>query len=161
MPWADRNLALRRRLDGGYTLAHGSTIDHPVTPSTLRFGTQFVRALMMDAHSMRLSLGRQFFDELVTPTRWSLDRESPFERCRVVNPRPNTKILRHIRTQFDATFPELAGTPIIESWARMIDTTPDVLPVIDEAPGLPSFHIATGFSGHRSRASRSGSDGLQ
>ena len=30
----------------------------------------------------------------------------------------------------------------------MIETTPDVVPVIDEAPGLPGFHIATGFSGH-------------
>ncbi|MDE0193021.1 MAG: FAD-binding oxidoreductase [Gammaproteobacteria bacterium] len=145
---SDRNLALRRRLDGGYTLAQGSTIDHPVTPSTLRFGTQFVRALMMDARSMRLSLGREFFDELATPTRWSLDRESPFEKCRVLSPKPNPRTLRHIRAQFDATFPELAGTPIVESWAGMIETTPDVVPVIDEAPGLPGFHIATGFSGH-------------
>ena len=119
-----------------------------MTPSTLRFGTQFVRALMMDARSMRLSLGREFLDELATPTKWSLDRESPFEKCRVLDPKPNPKILRRIRTQFDATFPELAGTPIVESWAGMIETTPDVVPVIDEAPDLPGFHIATGFSGH-------------
>ncbi len=30
----------------------------------------------------------------------------------------------------------------------MIETTPDVIPVIDEAPSLPGFYIATGFSGH-------------
>ena len=30
----------------------------------------------------------------------------------------------------------------------MIETTPDVVPVIDEAAGLPGFHIATGFNGH-------------
>ena len=145
---SDRSLALRRRQDGGYTLAHGSTIDHPITPSTLRFGTQFFRALTMDARSMRLSLGREFFDELATPTRWSLDGESPFEKCRVLNPKPNPKVLRRIRTGFDAMFPELADTPIVESWAGMIETTPDVVPVIDAAAGLPGFHIATGFSGH-------------
>ena len=144
----DRNLALRRRLDGGYTLAHGSTIDHPITPSTFRFGTQFLPALMMDARSMRLSLGREFLDELAMPTVWPLDTESPFEKCRVVSPKPNPKILRVIRRYLDATFPELAGTPIVESWAGMIETTPDVVPVIDQADKLPGFHIATGFSGH-------------
>ena len=145
---SDRNLALRRRLDGGYTVAHGSTIDHPVTPSTLRLGTRFARALMMDVRSLRLSLGREFLDELATPTKWSLDRESPFEQCRVLDPKPNPGILRRIRTQLDEMFPILAGTPIVESWAGMIETTPDVVPVIDEAPGLHGFHIATGFSGH-------------
>ena len=48
----------------------------------------------------------------------------------------------------DATLPQLSGTPIIESRAAMIETTPDVVPVIDEAPQLPGFTIATGFSGH-------------
>ena len=30
----------------------------------------------------------------------------------------------------------------------MIETTPDVVPVIDEVNGLCGFHVATGFSGH-------------
>ena len=145
---SDSKLALRRRQDGGYTLATGSIIDRPVTPSTLRFGGQFARALRADARSMRLSLGREFFDELTTPTAWPLDEESPFERCRILNPKPNPRVLRHIRRSLDATFPQLANTPIVESWAGMIETTPDVVPVIDEADGLPGFHIATGFSGH-------------
>ncbi|MCE2460840.1 MAG: FAD-binding oxidoreductase, partial [Pseudomonadales bacterium] len=105
-------------------------------------------ALMMDSRSMRLSLGREFLDELATPTRWSLDGESPFEKCRVLNPKPNPKVLRRIRAEFDTMFPELAETPIVESWAGMIETTPDVVPVIDAPAELPGFHIATGFSGH-------------
>ena len=145
---SDANLALRRRLDGGYTVASGSTIDHPITPSTLRFGAQFARALWTDARSMRFSLGREFLDELAMPRAWSLDEKSPFEKCRVLNPKPNSNTLRHIRKHLDATFPQLAATPIVETWAGMIETTPDVVPVIDEADGLAGFHIATGFSGH-------------
>ena len=38
---SDRNLALRRREDGGYTVASGAIIDHPITPSTFRFGPLF------------------------------------------------------------------------------------------------------------------------
>ena len=30
----------------------------------------------------------------------------------------------------------------------MVETTPDVVPVIDAVPELPGFHLATGFSGH-------------
>ena len=97
---------------------------------------------------MRLSLGREFLDELTTPRAWSLDEESPFERCRVLNPKPNPTVLRHIGRNLDATFPQLANTPIVESWSGMIETPPDVVPVIDEADGLSGFHIATGFSGH-------------
>ena len=42
----------------------------------------------------------------------------------------------------------MVSAPIVETWAGMIETTPDVIPVIDEAEALPGFHIATGFSGH-------------
>ena len=144
----DSRLALRRRQDGGFTIAHGSVIDHPITPSTIRFGPKFVPAVSMDVRSLRLSFGREFFDELSTPRTWTLDGESPFEQRRVLNPKPNRTVLRQIRKNLDATFPQLADTPIVESWAGMIETTPDVVPVIDEADVLPGFYLATGFSGH-------------
>jgi glycine/D-amino acid oxidase-like deaminating enzyme len=37
---------------------------------------------------------------------------------------------------------------IVERWAGFIDVTPDGVPVISEAPSLPGFFIASGFSGH-------------
>ncbi len=30
----------------------------------------------------------------------------------------------------------------------MIETSPDVLPIISQVDGLEGFHVATGFSGH-------------
>ena len=141
-------LALRRRQDGGYTLAHGTILEHFITPSTIRHGARFMPAWLMEARSMRLSLGREFLKEWATPMSWSLDETSPFEQCRVLDPQPNVKILRQIRKNLDALFPKLAATPIVESWAGMIETTPDVIPIIDETVSLPGFHIATGFSGH-------------
>ena len=141
-------LALRRRQDGGYTVADGATLDHAITPSTFRFGSKFMAALLMDIRATRLSLGREFFDEWSAPTRWPLDEVSPFERCRVLDPRPSRRTLRRIRARLDKMFPQLAATPIAESWAGMIEATPDVIPVIDAADGLPGFYMATGFSGH-------------
>ena len=144
----DSNIAVRRRQDGGFTLAHGTALDHPITPSTLRFGTKFVPALLKEFGNLHLSLGREFLEELSAPRTWPLDDTSPFEKCRVLDPKPNARILRQIRKNLDALFPQLSATPIVETWAGMIETTPDVVPIIDEAQGLPGFFIATGFCGH-------------
>lgn len=141
-------LALRRRQDGGYTVADGAVLDHAITPSTLRFGSKFMAALLMDVGATRLSLGREFLEEWATPKKWPLDQVSPFEKCRVLDPEPNPRTLRRIRSRLDRIFPQLASVPIAESWAGMIEATPDIIPVIDEAEGLPGFYVATGFSGH-------------
>ena len=141
-------LALRRRQDGGYTVADGASLDHAITPATFRFGSKFMAALLMDLRATRLSLGREFLEEWSAPKTWALDRVSPFEQCRVLDPRPNRGTLRRIRRRLDEVFPQLAGTPIAETWAGMIEATPDVIPVIDTADGLPGFYMATGFSGH-------------
>ena len=102
----------------------------------------------MEAGAVRVSIGRDYLRELAQPKRWPLDAVSPFEKCRVLDPPPSRSILRQIRGNVDEIFPSLAATPIVETWAGMIEATPDVIPVIDAAQRLPGFHLATGFSGH-------------
>jgi len=144
----DDRIGIRRRQDGGYTLALGTNLNYPITPSTFRFGMKYLRAFLMDMGSVRVSIGRDFVEEWSAPKTWSLETESPFEKSRVLDPKPNQRVLRNIRHNVDKIFPQLAGVKIVESWAGMIDTTPDVIPVIDQAASLPGFYIATGFSGH-------------
>ncbi|MDJ0907214.1 MAG: FAD-binding oxidoreductase [Woeseiaceae bacterium] len=144
----NNKVALRRREDGGYTVAHGTILDHPITPSTFRFAFKYIPALLMEINNLHLSIGREFVDELRAPKRWALDAPSPFEKTRVLNPAPNQRALRGIRKNLGKVFPQLAGTELVESWAGMIETTPDVIPVIDQAESLPGFYVATGFSGH-------------
>ena len=144
----DDRIAIRRRQDGGYTLALGTNLDHPITPSTFRFGLKYLRAFLMDIEGVRVSIGRDFADEWSAPNTWPLDAESPFERTRVLDPKPNQSVLKSIRHNLDKVFPQLAGVEIVESWAGIIETTPDIIPVIEQTESLPGFHIATGFSGH-------------
>ena len=140
-------VGIRRRQDGGYTVAHGSVLDHSITPSTLRFSFSFLPALMHEISVLRIRIGREFFEELGTPTNWDLDKPSPFEAQRVLNPPPNKKIVAEIRANLGKAFPALADIPFVESWAGMVETTPDVIPVIDRSD-ITGFHLATGFSGH-------------
>ena len=144
----DKRLGIRRREDGGYTIAHGSILEHPVTPASFRYFTKFVPALLQELKLLRLSFGREFIDEWNMPKRWELDKPSPFEETRVLNPEPTPGVLKGIRRNLDTVFPQLASTPIIESWAGMIESSPDVVPIIDAIDRIPGFHVATGFSGH-------------
>jgi len=144
----DDRLGIRRREDGGYTVAHGSVLEHAVTPSSFRYFAKFLPALMQEFKVVRLSFGREFIDEWKTPKVWALDRPSPFEATRVLDPSPSRSVLKGIRRNLDTLFPQLANTPIVESWAGMIESSPDIVPVIDAVDTLQGFHIATGFSGH-------------
>jgi len=145
----DKRVAIRRRQDGGYTVAHGGgNLLHPITPSTFRFAFKFLPALKQEFGSMGLTINGDFFTELATPVRWALDRESPFEKQRVLNPAPSRRTLRRIRKNLNEVFPALKNTAFVETWAGMIETTPDVVPVIGPEERLPGFFIATGLSGH-------------
>jgi glycine/D-amino acid oxidase-like deaminating enzyme len=141
-------IAIRRRADGGYTVAHGSSNLHALTPATFRFATKFFPALRQGYKSLRLRFGRDFFKAMAVPSRWDLDAPSPFERERVLNPAPEPQVLRQMREALGKWFPEIADVPFVESWGGMIETSPDVLPIISSVEGFEGFFIATGFSGH-------------
>lgn len=144
----DDRLGIRRRQDGGYSIAHGSILEHPVTPSSFRQFVKFIPALRQELKILRISFGREFIDEWRTPGSWPLDAATPFEANRVLDPAPSRRVLKGIRRNLDTLFPALKETPIVETWAGMIESSPDVVPIIDAVDTLPGFHLATGFSGH-------------
>ena len=144
----DRQLSIRKRNDGGYTVAHGSTFDHAITPSSLKYSKKYLRALINEFSVLKLSIGADFIDELAAPKHWDLDKKSPFEMNRVLNPKPNKKTISQIQKRLGEVYPELGNANILESWAGMVETTPDVVPVISHIDKIPGFYLSTGFSGH-------------
>ena len=144
----DKNIGIRKRNDGGYTVAHGSVLDHSITPNTFRYAPKYLRALWKEFNALRLSIGSDFFDEMKMSKQWKLDEASPFERTRVLNPSPNKAVIREIESNLGVIYPELKDAKIIECWAGMVETTPDVAPIIGEIKKIPGFYIGTGFSGH-------------
>ncbi|MFC6759485.1 NAD(P)/FAD-dependent oxidoreductase [Sulfitobacter porphyrae] len=49
---------------------------------------------------------------------------------------------------FEARYPELGPVKVKAAWAGMIDTMPDIVPVIDRSPDIEGLVIGTGMSGH-------------
>lgn len=147
---SDGSLAIRRRLDGGYSLAAGGYHDLFIGPDAFRALRAFVPQLRADPLGTRLlpAAPRGYPDAWGTPRRWSGDGPSPFEAMRVLNPRPNPAKVAAMTRTFAEIFPGLGPPRIAMAWAGMIDTMPDIVPVVDRAPALPGLTIATGMSGH-------------
>ena len=145
--WAP-GVAIRRRQDGGYTVAHGSASDFHVGPDALRWFFSFQKAWEMERANIRLRLGTRGLQELFTRRRWTMDEATPMETVRVLDPRPPRDRIEEILANMRRTFPALREVGVAESWAGMIDVTPDAIPVISGVDTLPGFFLATGFSGH-------------
>jgi glycine/D-amino acid oxidase-like deaminating enzyme len=67
---------------------------------------------------------------------------------RVLNPAPNMAKVRETARAMGETFPGLGPVEIESAWAGMIDTLPDVVPVVDHAAQIQGLTIATGMCGH-------------
>lgn len=146
---ADDRFAIRRRLDGGYTLTPWSRHDFFIGLAAFRHLLAFLPQVLADPFStrFRLAVPRGYPDAWRTPRRWNSGETSPFETCRILDPRPNSGELAKIQRYFAEAFPEIGLPPLARTWAGMIDVTPDSLPVIDAAP-IPGLIVATGMSGH-------------
>jgi glycine/D-amino acid oxidase-like deaminating enzyme len=146
----DSHFAFRRRLDGGYSIAPGDFQELYLGPDALRNFRAYLPTWRQNVAGTRLLplAPKDFPDAWGTPRRWSLDRASPFEAVRVLNPRPNMAALGRVQDLFAQAFPALGRPQIASAWAGMIDTMPDVVPVVDHVPSLPGLVVATGMSGH-------------
>ncbi|MDH3668366.1 MAG: FAD-binding oxidoreductase [Paracoccaceae bacterium] len=143
-------LSLRRRADGGYTLATGDVNEHYLSPNSFRYLTKFLKLVRLSARDLRLkpAAPKGFPGSWATPRRWSGDQISPFERMRVLNPDPSPAVVRRIEARLGQRYPALMGVKLAEAWAGMIDVTPDAVPVLGESHDLPGLFLATGLSGH-------------
>ncbi len=142
------DFAFRKRLDGGYSIARRNASISEIVPDSFRLFADFLPAYRSDWRDLRLRLNRTFIDEFRMKRRWSLDEQTPFEQMRVLDPAPTAGLLQEARASLSRAFPAFAGMKIAESWAGMIDVTPDAVPVISAVDAMPGFFIATGFSGH-------------
>ena len=140
--------AFRRRQDGGYTLALSDHLEHFPGADSFRYLFRFRPAFNQIRHALRLRPGQDLLARLFPQRRWQADEITPFERTRVLNPAPSPWAVNELRKRMSEHLPALAGVAIEESWAGMIEATPDFVPVLDQLPDYPGFYLATGFSGH-------------
>ncbi|MGJ8625490.1 MAG: NAD(P)/FAD-dependent oxidoreductase [Sulfitobacter sp.] len=147
---ASRKVAFRRREDGGYTLAPPGAPELFVGPDALRAFPKYLTQLRADPFGQRLLpfAPKGFPDAWTTRRRWTGDDRTPFEDIRILNPAPNMRKINRLLSDFAQMFPGLPPVALKSAWAGMIDTMPDIVPVVDSCAQIPGLTIGTGMSGH-------------
>jgi glycine/D-amino acid oxidase-like deaminating enzyme len=138
----------RKRRDGGYTIARGAGYVAPFVPDSLRYLHEFLPTIRKERDSLRLRVNAQSLLEFRAPRNWPLDRPSPFEAARVLDPAPNKTLNREALAAMIRLYPQFRDVHIVQQWGGYIDVTPDVVPYISPLAALPGLTVATGFSGH-------------
>ena len=147
---ADHRLAFRRRADGGFTLAPSGVAELFIGPDAFRALPKYLPQLRAApfGQSYRLAAPRGFPDAWGTPRRWGGDAVSPFEQMRILSPAPDPRHVARVIREFATLYPALGAVRIKAAWAGMIDTMPDVVPVVDRSHDIDGLVIGTGMSGH-------------
>jgi glycine/D-amino acid oxidase-like deaminating enzyme len=139
---------MRKRLDGGYTIGNWSDNRAELAPDSLRFGLDFRALWWQHRAETKFRLGGGWVRESLTPRHWKPDQRTPFEKTRILDPKPEKAILERARKEVIAAFPMMHTMKMTDSWGGVVDVTPDAVPVISAVDQVPGFFIATGFTGH-------------
>jgi glycine/D-amino acid oxidase-like deaminating enzyme len=137
-------------VDGGYTLAAGGFHELFVGPAAFRALPKFLNQLRADPFGTRFlpAAPKGYPDAWGTARRWDGDMTTPFEAMRVLDPSPNARKIAGLQRDFAQLFPDLPAFTLTRAWAGMIDTMPDLVPVVDRIADLPGLTVGTGMSGH-------------
>ncbi len=142
------SVALRKRLDGGWTIASSATNVVDITPDSLRFMKLFMPAFKVERGALKLKLGARFLEEALHWKPGHADKTSIYEQIRVLDPSPHQPSLLQMVADLKRALPAFDGLQVAQSWAGLIDTMPDAIPVISGVDRVNGLYVATGFSGH-------------
>jgi glycine/D-amino acid oxidase-like deaminating enzyme len=141
-------VAFRQRRDGSFNIAAGGALDHDVTLDSLRQMRFFLPNYWKNKALFRFHVGRPLVRSLAAALPGSTARRRPLVWDRGVEPVPNAAKVRRSLAELQRVLPTLPPLGVARSWAGYIDATPDLVPVLGEAPGVRGLVLATGFSGH-------------
>ncbi|ATN08286.1 D-amino-acid oxidase [Pseudomonas sp. FDAARGOS_380] len=142
------DFSFRKHIDGGYIIMQRGALDAPLTLDHLLTGRRFLPQLRSSRGYLRVGLNRYFLDDLRLARRWSPSAVSPFEKVRTMSPKVNESLNQEAMRNLIGAWPAFAQAQIEQSWAGVIDVTPDSNPVISPISAIPGLTLATGFSGH-------------
>ncbi len=128
-------IAFRRRLDGGYSVAMTDYLEVFPSIDHLRHLGAFLPLLKTSFAKLRL--------------RWPEVRiDGDYVATRTLDPQPSSAAVARLRRRLVDRVPAFGGIEFVQAWSGMIDALPDVVPVLDRAQEFDGLWIATGFSGH-------------
>lgn len=116
----------------------------PLTPLHLRHGWRFRKALAALGAHVDLSPAPEHFAFIAKALRWRRKGESPFEKCRILEPEyrrySEWYAIERIKTPFG-----ISNVELLRSWAGALALTPDNMPILDDIEQIGGLSIGTGM----------------
>ena len=143
-----KDVSVTQRVNGGYTLAISGRCWIDPTLQQLRYAHQFIPMFAKRKISPKLgdlNAWRAGFERM---TKWRLDRPTPMERSRILDPLPAKDEVEEMLRRARKLLPALQKVGVASTWAGYIDSTPDGVPAIGHIDAVPGLVLAAGFSGH-------------
>ena len=143
------DVAFRQSRSGSLWLGRVSagSADYDITLESFRHLRWFLPNFLRNRTLLRLHVGRPLLQDLLRALPGTPARRHPFAHTVDAEPPPNRATAEGNRLAFMRHFPAVGAVRIARSWAGIIDTLPDLVPVLG-ATEVPGFLFATGFSGH-------------
>jgi glycine/D-amino acid oxidase-like deaminating enzyme len=141
-------VAFRQRPGGMVYLARPDDGDFDVDLDSLRHARRFLPNYLANRDAFRMHVGTHLLRDLPRLRPTSRHWRKQFAQSVGVEPAVNPEVVDRCRFGFMRLFPHLGNPELVRSWGGVIDTMPDALPVMGEAPEIAGFVWATGFSGH-------------
>ncbi|MFT4021223.1 MAG: FAD-binding oxidoreductase, partial [Acinetobacter sp.] len=142
------NFSFRKHQDGGFIITQRGALDAPLTLDHLLIGTRYLQQLRGQRDFLRISFGKYGIKDLGLARKWTAQDTSPFEKVRMMDPNANESLNNEALANLKAAWPSFSKLEIANTWAGVIDVTPDSNPVIDSIESISGLTVATGFSGH-------------
>src|SRR5699024_11075913 len=138
-----QGFAFRQRGDGRFVCAQGGGGVVRLSADTISQTPLFLSAYRKNWRRFALRPSKRLVTDIrsVMSGKKTRDTGPPIAKVRVSESR---RALRNLKQ----TLSGVEEATVTDSWAGVIDSTPDGLPVIDASPGPDGLALATGFSGH-------------
>jgi glycine/D-amino acid oxidase-like deaminating enzyme len=141
-------VSVTRRGDGGRTLAISGRANLDPTPGAIMGARHFLPMFARRWRALRPGGAQAWRAGFETRRIWALDRPTPMERVRILDPRPSAALVAETLARARRLLPGLKDLPVQAAWAGYVDSTPDGVPVIDADVGVAGLVLAAGLSGH-------------
>jgi glycine/D-amino acid oxidase-like deaminating enzyme len=145
--WAP-GVSFRQKRNGTLYVARGGQSDYDITLDSFRHMRQFLPNFRQNRQLFRLHAGSALWNDIRGLIPWTEEHRHPFTTSVGIDPQPNVKTARNTLKQLIELIPEASDLRLQRTWAGLIDTTPDAIPVLGRVDEVPGFIFATGFSGH-------------
>ncbi|EPH0091479.1 NAD(P)/FAD-dependent oxidoreductase [Pluralibacter gergoviae] len=149
MPLYTPDFACRPQIDGSYTVSVSGRGRLEPGAQGIRYARQFYPTFKSRRKNLKFNFGiKPFFDGPEALGGWEFDRQSPFERVRILDPAADASLVQEGLAAMRKEYPALANLKLAQAWGGMIDSTPDAIPVISTVAKLPGLVLSAGFSAH-------------